>query len=76
MSADQLWDTTMNPATRNLTQVTIEDATEAADVIEMLMGDKVDGRKEFLAQNANFNKVDGFIDRVNFKPENNASGDN
>ena len=42
----------------------------------MLMGDKVDGRKEFLAQNANFNKVDGFIDRVNFKPENNASGDN
>ena len=76
MSADQLWDTTMNPATRNLTQVTIEDATEAADMIEMLMGDKVDGRKEFLAKNANFNKVDGFIDRVNFKPENNSSGDN
>ena len=75
MSADQLWDTTMNPATRNLTQVTIEDATEAADVIEMLMGDKVEGRKEFLANNANFNKVDGFIDRVNFKPENNTSGD-
>ena len=75
MSADQLWDTTMNPATRNLTQVTIEDATEAADVIEMLMGDKVDGRKEFLANNANFNKVDGFIERVNFKPENNTSGD-
>ena len=75
MSADQLWETTMNPATRNLTQVTIEDATEAADVIEMLMGDKVDGRKEFLANNANFNKVDGFIERVNFKPENNTSGD-
>ena len=75
MSADQLWETTMNPATRNLTQVTIEDVTEAADVIEMLMGDKVDGRKEFLANNANFNKVDGFIERVNFKPENNVSGD-
>ena len=75
MSADQLWDTTMNPATRNLTQVTIEDATEAADVIEMLMGDKVEGRKEFLANNANFNKVDGFIERVNFKPENNTSGE-
>lgn len=69
MSAEQLWDTTMNPATRNLTQVTIENAAEAADVIEMLMGDKVEGRKEFLNQNANFNKVDGFIDRVHFKPE-------
>lgn len=66
MSAEQLWDTTMNPATRNLIQVTIEDAAEAASVIEMLMGDKVDGRKEFLAQNANFNKVDGFIEKVNF----------
>ncbi len=75
MSADQLWETTMNPATRNLTQVTVEDATEAADIIEMLMGDKVDGRKEFLANNANFNKVDGFIERVNFKPENNGSGE-
>ncbi len=75
MSAEQLWDTTMNPATRNLTQVTIADATEAADVIEMLMGDKVEGRKEFLNNNANFNKVDGFIDRVNFKPEHNASGE-
>lgn len=73
MSADQLWDTTMNPATRNLIQVTIEDAAEAANVIEMLMGDKVEGRKEFLAENANFNKVDGFIERVNFKPESNSS---
>ncbi len=66
MSAEQLWDTTMNPATRNLIQVTIEDAAEAASVIEMLMGDKVEGRKEFLAENANFNKVDGFIEKVNF----------
>ncbi|MDE5943045.1 MAG: DNA gyrase subunit B [Clostridia bacterium] len=69
MSAEQLWETTMDPATRNLIQVTIEDVTEAAAMIEMLMGDKVDGRKEFLANNANFNKVDGFIDRVRFKPE-------
>ena len=59
----------MNPATRNLMQVTVEDAAEASDVIEMLMGDKVEGRKEFLAQNANFNKVDGFIEKVNFKPD-------
>ncbi len=69
MSAEQLWDTTMNPATRNLIQVTVEDAAEAASVIEMLMGDKVEGRKDFLAQNANFNKVDGFIERVNFNKE-------
>jgi DNA gyrase subunit B len=65
MSADQLWDTTMNPATRNLIQVTMDDATEAAAVIEMLMGDKVEGRKQFLAEHANFNKVDGFIEKVN-----------
>ena len=70
MSADQLWETTMDPKTRNLIQVTIENAAEAADVIDMLMGDKVDGRKEFLAKNANFNKVDGFIEKVHFKQEN------
>ena len=69
MSADQLWETTMDPATRNLIQVTIDDAAEAADVIDMLMGDKVEGRKEFLAKNANFNKVDGFIEKVHFKAD-------
>jgi DNA gyrase subunit B len=69
MSADQLWETTMDPATRNLIQVTIEDAAEAASVIDMLMGEKVEGRKDFLAKNANFNKVDGFIERVQLKPE-------
>jgi topoisomerase-4 subunit B len=74
MSADQLWETTMNPATRNLIQVSIEDVTQAAEVIEMLMGDKVEGRKQFLAENANFNKVDGFIERVNIK--NNQNGEN
>lgn len=75
MSAEQLWETTMNPATRNLIQVTIEDVAQAADVIEMLMGDKVEGRKDFLARNANFNKVDGFIDRVRFKPEEGGEAD-
>ena len=68
MSADQLWDTTMNPMTRNLIRVTVENAAEAADMIELLMGDKVDGRREYLQENANFNKVDGFIERVNIKP--------
>ena len=66
MSAEQLWETTMNPETRNLIQVTIENAADAADVIDMLMGDKVDGRKDFLNKNANFNKVDGFIEKVHF----------
>ncbi|MDE6373470.1 MAG: DNA topoisomerase IV subunit B, partial [Clostridia bacterium] len=72
MSAEQLWETTMNPATRNLIQVTLEDITQAAQMIEMLMGDKVEGRKQFLAENADFNKVDGFIEKVNVVK--NASG--
>jgi len=75
MSAEQLWETTMNPATRNLIQVTIEDAAQAAAVIEMLMGDKVEGRKDFLNKNANFNKVDGFIEKVHFKNETNGGND-
>jgi len=64
MSADQLWETTMNPATRNLTQVTVEDAAKAERMITTLMGDKVEGRKEFLAKYANFNKRDAFIDKI------------
>ena len=64
MSADQLWETTMNPETRNLTQVTVEDALKAERMITTLMGDKVEGRKEFLAKYANFNKRDGFIDKI------------
>ncbi len=75
MSADQLWDTTMNPATRNLIQVTIEDSAQAAEMIDMLMGDKVEGRKQFLAENANFNKVDGFIERVNLNKDNAEADD-
>ena len=70
MSAEQLWDTTMNPATRNLIQVTLEDVAQAAETIEMLMGDKVEGRKQFLAENADFNKVDGFIEKVNIVKQN------
>ena len=67
MSAEQLWETTMNPATRNLTQVTIEDAARAERMIMTLMGDKVEGRKEFLAKYANFNKRDAFMDMVDKK---------
>jgi DNA gyrase subunit B len=64
MSAEQLWETTMNPATRNLIQVTVEDAAKAEKMIMTLMGDKVEGRKEFLARYANFNKRDTFIDKI------------
>ena len=64
MSAEQLWETTMNPATRNLIQVTVEDAAKAERMITTLMGDKVDGRKEFLARYANFNKRDSFIEKI------------
>ncbi len=64
MSAEQLWETTMNPATRNLIQVTVEDAAKAERMITTLMGDKVEGRKEFLARYANFNKRDAFMDKI------------
>ena len=75
MSADQLWETTMNPATRNLIQVTLENIQEASKMIEMLMGDKVEGRKQFLAENADFNKVDGFIEKVNIEKKEGYGGE-
>lgn len=73
MSAEQLWETTMNPATRNLIQVTVEDAAKAEKMITTLMGDKVEGRKEFLAKYANFNKRDAFMDKIE-KTEKKESG--
>ena len=72
MSAEQLWETTMNPATRNLIQVTVEDAAKAEKMITTLMGDKVEGRKEFLAKYANFNKRDTFIDKIEKKENGNG----
>ena len=74
MSAEQLWETTMNPATRNLIQVTVEDAAKAERMITTLMGDKVEGRKEFLAKYANFNKRDTFMDKIDKKDK--QEGDN
>ncbi len=71
MSAEQLWQTTMDPVKRNLTQVTIEDAAAAENMITTLMGDRVEGRKEFLSRNANFNKTDAFMDKVKLKKEGN-----
>ena len=60
MDADQLWSTTMNPETRSLMQVTIEDAVEADKLITVLMGDEVEQRKKYIFENTEFNKVDSF----------------
>lgn len=58
MNAEQLWDTTMNPATRTLRQVTIESAAEADRIFSMLMGDDVPPRREFIERNAKYAKID------------------
>ncbi|MBQ7351595.1 MAG: DNA gyrase subunit B [Clostridia bacterium] len=63
MSAEQLWETTMNPAKRVLVQVTIDDLADAEEMITTLMGDNVEARKKYITSNANFNKVDTFEQR-------------
>ena len=60
MNPDQLWDTTMNPANRSIVKVEIDDAAEADKLITILMGDKIDSRREYITNYANFNKVDIF----------------
>jgi DNA gyrase subunit B len=60
MNPEQLWETTLNPATRMLTRVTIEDAAAAERIISTLMGDNVESRKNYIYKYANFNKADDF----------------
>jgi DNA gyrase subunit B len=58
MNAEQLWGTTMNPETRTLRKVTIDNASEADRIFSMLMGDEVPPRREFIEQNARYAKID------------------
>ena len=60
MNPEQLWDTTINPKTRTLLQVTIEDAADAEKLITTLMGDAIEARKAYINEYANFNKKDEF----------------
>ena len=61
MNPEQLWETTMNPDGRKLMQVGIEDFVEVERRVTILMGDKVEPRREYISQFANFNKEDNFV---------------
>jgi DNA gyrase subunit B len=58
MNPEQLWETTMNPAKRSIVKVDIDDAAEADKLITILMGDKVESRREYIINYADFNKTD------------------
>ncbi|MGI6215473.1 MAG: DNA topoisomerase IV subunit B, partial [Christensenellales bacterium] len=61
MNPEQLWDTTMNPETRKLLRVDIEDAARADRLISVLMGDKVEPRRNYISKHANFYRPDDFV---------------
>ena len=63
MNPEQLWDTTINPEKRRLMRVTIEDGVQAERMVSLLMGDKVEPRRDYIARYADFNKQDTFEGR-------------
>jgi len=58
MNAEQLWETTLNPATRVLKQVFIDNHMSASDTVEVLMGNSIERRKQFIYENAEYAVVD------------------
>jgi DNA gyrase subunit B len=60
MNPEQLWETTMDPTKRSIVKVSIEDAAEAEKLVTILMGDKIDSRRQYITTYANFNKKDIF----------------
>ncbi len=63
MNPEQLWETTMNPDNRSLIRVNIEDAADVEHLVSVLMGDKIQPRKEYISEFADFNKVDVFQEK-------------
>lgn len=63
MNPEQLWETTMNPDTRSLMRVSVEDGAAAERLISTLMGDNIEARKQYISKHANFNKTDDFARR-------------
>lgn len=63
MNADQLWDTTMNPETRTLIQVTVDDFMQSDSRVSVLMGDKVEKRRDWIEENISFTMEDDFLEK-------------
>ncbi len=63
MSKEQLWDTTLNPRTRMLMRVSLDDAAQAAEMFDIFLAEETGGRKEYIIRHAKFNKVDTLLEK-------------